>query len=243
MSGKGKHAEVASARNHLGATLQNLVDQKDDSQPSSDGEGSSHIDISSPRTLSSPSISPRKSLSKSNRKRKRKDDLGSLGSGQPHHTYVMKLFDRSVDLALFDENTPLYPVCRSWIRNDPQNKNIQPAPLPKSPSPVPDIKPGDDDEIDRYPDVHELPPPIKQEVSDIYMDMRIPSPVPQPREHIDIHSSGEAPPPEQLLLNHMARWKETRYKWRTSAFSNEMRYADSMIILKGMYERQCMKDG
>jgi len=32
-------------------------------------------------------------------------------------SYVMKLFDRSVDLAQFSYDAPLYPVCRAWIRN------------------------------------------------------------------------------------------------------------------------------
>ena len=32
-------------------------------------------------------------------------------------SYIMKLFDRSVDLAQFSYDTPLYPVCRAWIRN------------------------------------------------------------------------------------------------------------------------------
>ena len=35
----------------------------------------------------------------------------------------MKLFDRSVDLAQFSEDTPLYPVCRAWIANDPYGVN------------------------------------------------------------------------------------------------------------------------
>lgn len=38
-----------------------------------------------------------------------------------HHTYVMKLFDRSVDLARFEEDTPLYPICRAWMQNQPRN--------------------------------------------------------------------------------------------------------------------------
>jgi hypothetical protein len=37
------------------------------------------------------------------------------------HTYVMKLFDRSVDLARFEEDTPLYPICRAWMQNQPRN--------------------------------------------------------------------------------------------------------------------------
>lgn len=32
-------------------------------------------------------------------------------------SYIMKLFDRSVDLAQFSQDTPLYAVCRAWIRN------------------------------------------------------------------------------------------------------------------------------
>jgi hypothetical protein len=38
----------------------------------------------------------------------------------------MKLFDRSLDLAQFPENTPLYPVCRAWMRNQPHNTNMAP---------------------------------------------------------------------------------------------------------------------
>lgn len=43
-----------------------------------------------------------------------------------HHTYVMKLFDRSVDLAQFQEDTPLYPICRAWMANQPRNPNLVP---------------------------------------------------------------------------------------------------------------------
>lgn len=33
------------------------------------------------------------------------------------------MFDRSVDLAQFSESTPLYPICRAWMKNDPQNQS------------------------------------------------------------------------------------------------------------------------
>lgn len=33
----------------------------------------------------------------------------------------MKLFDRSVDLAQFTEDTPLYPICRAWMANQPRS--------------------------------------------------------------------------------------------------------------------------
>jgi hypothetical protein len=38
----------------------------------------------------------------------------------------MKLFDRSVDLAQFENETPLYPICRAWMRNQPLNQNLAP---------------------------------------------------------------------------------------------------------------------
>lgn len=35
-------------------------------------------------------------------------------------SYIMKLFDRSVNLAKFTEDIPLYPLCRSWMSNAPR---------------------------------------------------------------------------------------------------------------------------
>lgn len=35
-------------------------------------------------------------------------------------SYVMKLFDRSVNLAKFSEETPLYSLCRDWMKNMPR---------------------------------------------------------------------------------------------------------------------------
>ena len=85
-------------------------------------------------------LSPFPSPSKSARKRKRKSLDKTAGY---HHTFVMKLFDRSVDLAQFCSSLPrpirgqypghttdqsetassypLYPVARAWIRNEPSN--------------------------------------------------------------------------------------------------------------------------
>ncbi len=52
----------------------------------------------------------------------------------------MKLFDRSVDLAQFGEATPLYPICRAWMRNQPHNRNLGASSAvgdPRSHSPSP----------------------------------------------------------------------------------------------------------
>jgi len=58
-------------------------------------------------------------------------------------TYVMKLFDRSVDLAQFDEDAALYPICRAWLKNQPSNRQLG----PREKSPDPPINDPDNDEV------------------------------------------------------------------------------------------------
>ncbi|XP_055381768.1 uncharacterized protein LOC129612251 isoform X2 [Condylostylus longicornis] len=41
-----------------------------------------------------------------------------------HESFVMKLFDRSLDLAKFQENTALYAVCRAWNINRPRANSV-----------------------------------------------------------------------------------------------------------------------
>lgn len=43
---------------------------------------------------------------------------------QSNHSFIMKLFDRSVDLAKYHENTALYPICRAWMINQPRSNAI-----------------------------------------------------------------------------------------------------------------------
>lgn len=42
-----------------------------------------------------------------------------------NHSFIMKLFDRSVDLAKYEENTALYPICRAWMINQPRSSTIE----------------------------------------------------------------------------------------------------------------------
>lgn len=225
-------AEVNSARSRLDATLQLMVDKKDEGHISSDDENSQSELISS---LTSPVVSPSKRVNRSARKRKRKED-SDYNESQIHHQYIMKLFDRSVDLAQFDEESPLYPICRLWLKNRPYNREQS----NKSPSPDPDEH--SDEEVDGIPNVYKMPKPIKSDPDDT-RDYRIPDPLPQTDSPLDINADPDtAPPPEQLLLNHMLRWKDVRTRWRDAGFQNEARFADSMNLIREIYDNQ-MKDG
>lgn len=41
-----------------------------------------------------------------------------------YQTFIIKLFDRSVDLSKYEENTSLYPICRSWMINQPRSNRL-----------------------------------------------------------------------------------------------------------------------
>ncbi|GAB1597473.1 protein lin-37 homolog [Argonauta hians] len=233
MSSRRGAVDVKVARQRLESTLQNLIEKKESPTTSEPNYVSTQPEH--PQRLASLQQSPRKSsLSKVSRKRKRKEESSGSDIGQYHHTHVMKLFDRSVDLAQFNENTPLYPICRSWIKNQPHNNlNNQ----NRSSSPESDVQ-ADDDAVNRDGYVYSLPAPIKRENK--HVDLRIPSPIPQSPSRLDIYADPDKAPSQSiLLLNHMTRWKLVRHKWKESSRRNESQHARSLNLLKEMYDRQC----
>ena len=121
-------AEVSSARNRLSGAL-NIAERIVDKYA---GEDFPVSPIKLFQGLDSPFPSPSKSPRGVRRRRKKPIPLNTAF----HHTFVMKLFDRSVDLAQFPDFTPLYPVCRAWMKNDPHNTNM--APRLRTPTPEPD---------------------------------------------------------------------------------------------------------
>nr|XP_054752465.1 protein lin-37 homolog [Lytechinus pictus] len=180
-----------------------------------------------------------KSPSKSKKRKKR--DLNSSDVEQlddntkTRNSFVMKLFDRSVDLANFRANAPLYPVCRAWMDNTPNAKTPK-IDLSPSPEPLPDSDMSENGLIYRLPSPSKTGSEMTEELS---RDPRIPSPVPQPQETLDIHAdSSQAPSKETLLKDHLQRWKVIRNKWKEASQLNQSRYSESYAILKAMYERQ-----
>lgn len=123
-------AEVSSARDRLSGALSFAVDRLDREEFATHGVFGSpskrlhSLDVE----LGSPTKSPRPA------RRRRKKEAPAASAF--HHTFVMKLFDRSVDLAQFNKNTSLYPVCRAWMINDPNNTSMAPRQRTPTPEPV-----------------------------------------------------------------------------------------------------------
>ncbi|XP_043282608.1 protein lin-37 homolog [Venturia canescens] len=155
-----------------------------------------------------------------------------------HHTYVMKLFDRSVDLAQFKEDTPLYPICRAWIANQPRNPNL----VPKVRSASPEIVNEENFEnllnatSGEIRDIHLLPPPLQPE--EAFPRNRVPSPISQGKEDLNLDYEGQIlKTRETLLEDHRTHWSAVKKKWHQQSHKNEQRFAQSGCILSTIFKR------
>ncbi|KAK5640752.1 hypothetical protein RI129_009299 [Pyrocoelia pectoralis] len=151
-----------------------------------------------------------------------------------HHTYVMKLFDRSVDLARFEEDTPLYPICRAWMANLPRNPQV--IVKRRLSSPEPDNNSWSNNNLT---EITRLPRPSDES------NLRIPSPIPmqlnRSRDEVDkinFNYDDKSPLSRDILIpTHLRRWRCIKKKWISTAQKNELRYHKSMQILHTIYNK------
>lgn len=154
-------------------------------------------------------------------------------------TYILKLFDRRVDLATFvttevkSNNKPLYPVCRAWVHG-------------------PDT-PRSDESTTNHPEIDNenfnLPPPksklaaiqhFNMDPNDGDIDLRIPQSVRdfKPQENIEKSIDDSISNPldhDECLENNKQRWKKVRNEWAEVRKVHEYRYEESFKILDDMF--------
>ncbi|XP_026738838.1 protein lin-37 homolog [Trichoplusia ni] len=189
--------EVATARGRLkGALMDVLEPAADDSDASSDNNTEKR---------------------ESHEPKSEDEDKSYRRKWSPNRqSYVLKLFDRSVDLSQFKEDTPLYPICRAWIANQPR-ANYREFGKKQAPPLV-------------CLDSVELPVPEGSSVSKI--PPLLPEQLKASKNNINLNYR-EAPPPsrEQLLASHSARWQNVRQAWLYQAAKVEAQYDATQQIL------------
>lgn len=239
--------DVTNARDRLKGALQELMDQSDDSSLSSHDDTSQsdvfnqQVVIKKPLSVKSePVVVPSQQAIRNLRPQRKRRRREAINDAAFHHTYVMKLFDRSVDLAQFREDTPLYPICRAWMANQPRNTNLTPklrTPTPPPPEDAPSGAEGADSDSEIVRDTYKMPPPVPLP-RDSKKKLRVPSPVPRSK---DEHSTNQDAKPnlsrEALLHSHLIHWAAVRKTWHAASHINEARYNESGQILKAIYKR------
>ncbi|OCT73487.1 hypothetical protein XELAEV_18036464mg [Xenopus laevis] len=89
--------------------------------------------------------------------------------------------------------------------------------------------------------IYNMPLPLAGPVSESGepVNLRIPSPLPNEEEPLNLNTPPELTPSmSNLIYKNMHRWKKIRQRWKDASYRNQQRYAQSMKILKEMYERQ-----
>ncbi|XP_069460973.1 protein lin-37 homolog isoform X2 [Ambystoma mexicanum] len=209
--------ETGSARNRLDAVLQGLLEKNDvDREQMEDEAGKTASDSHSKE--SSPSAAGKRPSSRfphhRRKKRKEMDDGMTDICQQKSNTYVIKLFDRSVDLAQFNENTPLYPICRAWMRNNPSVREEE-----RCTSPVLPLLSEDDEGTEvingAAQDVYRMPDPSPSPLNEAgeQQNLRIPSSDHEKEEPVNINMPPELMPTmSTLIYENMDRWKKIRQR-------------------------------
>ncbi|XP_063238133.1 protein lin-37 homolog [Bacillus rossius redtenbacheri] len=227
---------IDDARDRLKGALQELLGQSSDSSLSSSDEEREESARPAPVKKERASAPSTPKTARSAKRRRRRD---SAPGSAFHHTFVMKMFDRSVDLAQFEENSPLYAVCRGWMANQPHGagqptKQQAETPERSGDEAVKEEEEGSE-EGEEYEDVWAMPgpSPLPSDPGELRR-LRIPSPVPHEQAELD---GKAAPGREALLGEHLKHWAQVSRKWRAAAQRNEQRYTASLQLLRTMYKR------
>lgn len=151
----------------------------------------------------------------------------------PHQSYIMKLFDRSVDLARFDESTPLYPICRAWMQNQPRmnHKPIRtPSPVKREYNPQMAVQYRNGE----LKDIRAMPRP------EANFTHQYPSTVEnQQRASKDIFDPAlETIPKAVLLKEHKKHWTQVRRNWEQYNRVKAERYETSFELLDALLKTQ-----
>uniref|UniRef100_A0A2K5DVL1 Protein lin-37 homolog n=1 Tax=Aotus nancymaae TaxID=37293 RepID=A0A2K5DVL1_AOTNA len=214
--------EMAKARNQLDAVLQRLL-EKSHGQGACENPSDTHNkDCSIAATGKRPSA---RFPHQRRKKRREMDDGLAEGGPQRSNTYVIKLFDRSVDLAQFSENTPSV-----------RERGCSPSsPLPS----LPENEEGSEVTNSKNRDVYKLPPPTPPGPPRDACRSRIPSLLqPEMQGTPDDEPSEPSPSPSTLIYHNMQRWKHICQRRKEASHRNQLRYSESMKIVREMYERQ-----
>ncbi|XP_031629037.1 protein lin-37 homolog [Contarinia nasturtii] len=214
---KRRANEVVVARGRLKGALQELANVNDDDDD---------LDASKPSRGRPP-------------KRAKKEPTPPP-QPQIQHSFIMKLFDRCVDLAKYNEHTALYPICRAWMLNQPRSNAIINYKTKKE---ISFVKREENDDLledikaERITEISDLPPCKDVDIS------RIPLPLPFQKnsnstEDVDRGFDGPKHDRNVLLTSWKERWCQVRKKWldHTKDYE-EKKHGVNMAILEALYKK------
>lgn len=149
-------------------------------------------------------------------------------------SFVMKLFDRSLDLSKYNDKTPLYPICRAWMCNQPRNPQVSQFQHSGNHKPtqrmdncgevLAQLKDGE------LSVIKEMPKPKKTDESEI--SAKVSPRVYSVKENIiPDNNELENADRETIFAWHRNRWQNVRENWQNKALKYRQRYTINLMIL------------
>ncbi|KAH8384674.1 hypothetical protein KR093_004621 [Drosophila rubida] len=159
--------------------------------------------------VASSSLSSGSARSKAKRSLYKKGANSGTAQKSQGESFVMRLFERSLDLAKYKEKTPLYPICRAWMANQPRNPNVA---VYNTDGSIPNVKREDDAEeilakllSGELKVLKQLPQARKTDLP------LIPPRLPAVSKEEGATLKGASK--EELLAANVSRWKGVRNHW------------------------------
>lgn len=225
---------VKSARVRLDGLLKDLIKKTEESN---EGELSSSGGSSASFQMPPPSTPTKRSASGKTPRKRRKKDVGyeDGDSTSQNPSFVMKLFDRSVDFAQFNEDTPLYALARAWMQNKPygtKSTDLQESGILDGDSLSSSQENINGENDPKY--VYSFPDPLKTKERNETKISQAKGPC-----SIDIHYDlSTAPSLIDLKRNHIEKWKKVKSSWRDESIQRQARYAPSIKTIRELFEHQ-----
>ncbi|KAL9915217.1 protein lin-37 homolog [Glossina fuscipes] len=171
--------------------------------------------------------------------KKRKRDL-LIASSQAAQkiqaeSFVMKLFDRSLDLSKYSEQTPLYPICRAWMANQPRNPSIRSFREKQSPAP-PERKDNCGEILSQLKsgelkEVISMPKPKKADIPKI-PPQNLSAKSTEIEEFAKVNDKLKDASQEELLVYHLSNWKQIKRGWQKHTRHYQQRNDMNFLIIK-----------
>lgn len=224
-------ADISHARLKLDDLLNEIVDKNEDCLSTDDESRRPRVSTSSTVTVAKRPYN----VGKAPRKKKKKDTMVEEVGDSQRASYVIKLFDREIDLARFEADASLYGMAREWMKNKPHSGSTEPAETQVRPDITiqGESETQTESEENKEQFVYELPKPVKFE------EACYPRPLPPAlktalvEDIIDTESDIE-----ELRKTNMFRWRKVRNRWKQHSLAQQRRYLDSLVILKKIFATQ-----
>ncbi|XP_050071103.1 protein lin-37 homolog [Anopheles maculipalpis] len=145
--------------------------------------------------------------------------------------YIITLFNRGIDLARFPDNSPLYPMCRAWVKNKPREK-VEELTVPTTKPRIAIKREHNPDIVSQFTngelqEITEMPRPKNTDLKP-FLSMK-----PEPVGDFDIDTSSKDK--DDLLADHLVRWKkvhestvEHRRKYEQARFGTSFKLLEAL---------------